>query len=87
VSRVVFGGLVWLDIGLFVLVGLLEGAHCIGICGPLVTVYAGRMDDRRADGRTVSRGDARGAPSPSTRSASTRCSTSGGPRATPPRAL
>lgn len=29
---------------LFFLIGLLGGAHCIGMCGPLVTVYASRMD-------------------------------------------
>jgi sulfite exporter TauE/SafE len=34
------------DIGLivFALVGLLGGAHCLGMCGPLVTLYADRMD-------------------------------------------
>ena len=31
------------DIALFVLIGLLGGAHCIGMCGPLVTLYASRM--------------------------------------------
>jgi hypothetical protein len=33
------------DPGLFVflLVGLLGGAHCLGMCGPLVTLYADRM--------------------------------------------
>ena len=28
----------------FALVGLLGGAHCLGMCGPLVTTYADRMD-------------------------------------------
>jgi hypothetical protein len=28
----------------FFVVGLLGGAHCLGMCGPLVTVYADRMD-------------------------------------------
>jgi hypothetical protein len=28
----------------FVVVGLLGGAHCLGMCGPLVTLYADRMD-------------------------------------------
>lgn len=28
---------------LFFVVGLLGGAHCIGMCGPLVTMYASRM--------------------------------------------
>lgn len=33
-----------IDVALFLLIGLLAGAHCIGMCGPLVTVYASRMD-------------------------------------------
>lgn len=32
----------------FFVVGLLGGAHCIGMCGPLVTMYAERFED---DGR------------------------------------
>jgi len=35
----------------FALVGLLGGAHCLGMCGPLVTTYADRMDAGRP-GRT-----------------------------------
>ncbi|ELZ50074.1 hypothetical protein C464_03075 [Halorubrum coriense DSM 10284] len=35
-----------LSLGVFLLVGLLGGAHCLGMCGPLVTTYADRM---RAD--------------------------------------
>ncbi|WP_244531571.1 sulfite exporter TauE/SafE family protein [Halogranum amylolyticum] len=31
------------DLLAFFLVGLLGGAHCIGMCGPLVTTYAERM--------------------------------------------
>ncbi len=40
------------DVLLFLAIGLLGGAHCIGMCGPLVTVYAGRMRDgsERTDG-------------------------------------
>lgn len=38
------------DVVLFLIVGLLGGAHCIGMCGPLVTVYANRMDDGRSRG-------------------------------------
>ncbi|WP_123619416.1 sulfite exporter TauE/SafE family protein [Halorubrum sp. CSM-61] len=40
------------DVLLFLAIGLLGGAHCIGMCGPLVTVYAGRMrsGSERADG-------------------------------------
>ncbi|GGN19441.1 sulfite exporter TauE/SafE family protein [Halarchaeum nitratireducens] len=36
------------ELALFALVGLLGGAHCLGMCGPLVTTYAERMpsDDR-----------------------------------------
>ena len=36
-----------LSLGVFLLIGLLGGAHCLGMCGPLVTTYADRM---RADG-------------------------------------
>lgn len=32
----------------FFAVGLLGGAHCIGMCGPLVTVYAGRLNEQTA---------------------------------------
>jgi len=40
------------DVLLFLAIGLLGGAHCIGMCGPLVTVYAGRMSagGERTDG-------------------------------------
>ena len=40
------------DVLLFLAIGLLGGAHCIGMCGPLVTVYAGRMsgESGRTDG-------------------------------------
>ncbi|ARS91132.1 sulfite exporter TauE/SafE family protein [Natrarchaeobaculum aegyptiacum] len=34
-----------IDVLLFLLIGVLAGAHCIGMCGPLVTVYASRMGD------------------------------------------
>lgn len=45
------------DVLLFLAIGVLGGAHCIGMCGPLVTIYAGHMDSTRADGgtQTVSR--------------------------------
>ncbi|NGM69302.1 sulfite exporter TauE/SafE family protein [Natronolimnobius sp. AArcel1] len=36
-----------IDLVLFFVIGLLGGAHCIGMCGPLVTVYAGRMAEER----------------------------------------
>ena len=32
------------DVVLFFVIGLLGGAHCIGMCGPLVTMYAKRMN-------------------------------------------
>lgn len=32
------------DVLLFLAIGVLAGAHCIGMCGPLVTVYANRMN-------------------------------------------
>lgn len=46
------------DVVLFVTIGLLAGAHCIGMCGPLVTIYANSMNAPRADGGTgtVTRG-------------------------------
>lgn len=42
------------DVLLFLAIGLLGGAHCIGMCGPLVTTYAARMDpdSGRTDGGT-----------------------------------
>lgn len=40
------------DVLLFLAIGLLGGAHCIGMCGPLVTIYASNMDAKRADGGT-----------------------------------
>ncbi|MFB6137076.1 MAG: sulfite exporter TauE/SafE family protein [Halobacteriaceae archaeon] len=35
------------DLALFFVIGLLAGAHCLGMCGPLVGIYADRM---RGDG-------------------------------------
>lgn len=46
----VAGGTV--DLALFFIVGLLAGAHCLGMCGPLVTTYADRI---AATGRTERR--------------------------------
>ena len=34
-----------LELAVFFLVGLFGGAHCLGMCGPLVTMYASRMGD------------------------------------------
>ena len=44
-----------LGLVVFLLIGLLGGAHCIGMCGPLVTTYADRMraGGRRGDDLTV----------------------------------
>ena len=46
------------DVLLFFLIGLLGGAHCIGMCGPLVTTYAKRME-HRTDGGATSVGSGR----------------------------
>lgn len=43
------------DVALFLVIGLLGGAHCIGMCGPLVTIYARNMNSTRADGGHVRR--------------------------------
>lgn len=40
------------DVLLFLAIGLLAGAHCIGMCGPLVTIYANNMNATRPDGGT-----------------------------------
>ncbi|MFB6179251.1 MAG: sulfite exporter TauE/SafE family protein [Halorientalis sp.] len=32
------------DLLAFAVIGLLAGAHCLGMCGPLVTMYADRID-------------------------------------------
>ncbi|WP_135827620.1 sulfite exporter TauE/SafE family protein [Halorussus halobius] len=38
-----------LGLPVLALVGLLGGAHCIGMCGPLVATYAARMDEGARD--------------------------------------
>lgn len=40
-------GVITADVGLvvFAFVGLLGGAHCLGMCGPLVTLYADQLGD------------------------------------------
>jgi uncharacterized protein len=40
--------LLGIDVVLFLVIGLFAGAHCIGMCGPLVTIYASRMDGESA---------------------------------------
>lgn len=32
-----------IDLFVFLLIGVLAGAHCLGMCGPLVTIYANHM--------------------------------------------
>ncbi|OYR56460.1 sulfite exporter TauE/SafE family protein [Halorubrum halodurans] len=41
------------DVLLFLTIGVLGGAHCIGMCGPLVTMYAERMTPRPDGGATA----------------------------------
>jgi len=43
-----------IDVALFVLIGVFGGAHCIGMCGPLVTMYSEQMTPR-PDGGTAAR--------------------------------
>jgi len=47
------------NVVLFLLIGLLAGAHCIGMCGPLVTIYAKEMGATRTDGGTATAGSPR----------------------------
>ena len=37
------------DLVVFLVVGVLAGAHCLGMCGPLVGLYADRMGRRAGD--------------------------------------
>lgn len=39
------------ELGVFLAIGLFGGAHCIGMCGPLVTRYARSMGDDGSDGQ------------------------------------
>jgi sulfite exporter TauE/SafE len=34
----------YVGISVFVLIGILGGAHCVGMCGPLVTTYSERLE-------------------------------------------
>jgi len=45
------------DVVLFLVIGLLGGAHCIGMCGPLVTMYSKRMEPRPDGGSTATASD------------------------------
>jgi len=47
-----------IDVALFVLIGVFGGAHCIGMCGPLVTMYSEQMTPR-PDGGAVDVHDGR----------------------------
>jgi hypothetical protein len=47
------------SLAVFALVGLLGGAHCLGMCGPLVTMYADRLA-ARSDGGTTGTANTRG---------------------------
>jgi sulfite exporter TauE/SafE len=38
------------ELGVFLLIGLLGGTHCLGMCGPIVTMYADRLN-RRTESR------------------------------------
>ena len=38
------------SLGVFFLIGLFGGAHCLGMCGPLVTTYADRMNSGGSTG-------------------------------------
>ncbi|MFO7925866.1 sulfite exporter TauE/SafE family protein [Natronomonas sp.] len=40
------------DLLVFLIVGLLAGAHCLGMCGPLVTTYADRFNPQRGSRRS-----------------------------------
>jgi len=40
------------SLGVFFLIGLFGGAHCLGMCGPLVTTYADRMNSGGSKGRS-----------------------------------
>jgi sulfite exporter TauE/SafE len=39
------------DLLMFLAVGMLAGAHCLGMCGPLVTTYADRFNPQRGSKR------------------------------------
>jgi sulfite exporter TauE/SafE len=54
--------IVRVDVLLFLAIGLLGGAHCIGMCGPLVTMYSERMGNPtpRSDGGTTATARSRG---------------------------
>ncbi|USZ69432.1 sulfite exporter TauE/SafE family protein [Halorussus salilacus] len=42
-----------LDAAVFLVVGILGGAHCLGMCGPLVSVYADRLRAQEGSGEAT----------------------------------
>jgi sulfite exporter TauE/SafE len=48
------------DVALFLLIGVLGGAHCIGMCGPLVTMYSKQMTPQPDGGTLTATGAGRG---------------------------
>jgi sulfite exporter TauE/SafE len=48
-------------LGVFFAIGLLGGAHCLGMCGPLVTTYATRMSAGSGDADRTTATDGSGA--------------------------
>jgi len=44
-------------LAVFLAIGLLGGAHCLGMCGPLVTLYADRIGAARSDAGRRNRDD------------------------------
>jgi sulfite exporter TauE/SafE len=41
------------DLVIFLIIGVLAGAHCLGMCGPLVGFYANRMTERQSSQRST----------------------------------
>ncbi len=41
------------ELAVFLVVGVLGGAHCLGMCGPLVGLYADRMDSTGLSGSAI----------------------------------
>jgi len=46
-----------IGLGVFLLIGLLGGAHCLGMCGPLVSTYADRMRSGGGEASSGRHGD------------------------------
>lgn len=41
------------EAAVFLVIGALGGAHCLGMCGPLVSVYADRLQEQTGGGRAL----------------------------------